>query len=84
LRQLKVPVLMQGPHSYDVAPCELYFAAFKKADINPRHVPTSKSHFDTVLQLVINRCLQIPQYTSIMFWHHCFQNIFRYLIFEKL
>ena len=34
--QLKIPVMFLGPHSYNVAPCELYFAWFKKDDINPR------------------------------------------------
>ena len=40
---LQLPVLFTGPHSYDAAPCELWFAAFKNADINPRHVPLGKS-----------------------------------------
>ena len=34
--QFKIPVMFLGPHSYNVAPCELYFAWFKKDDINPR------------------------------------------------
>ena len=38
----KIPIVFSGAHSYDAAPCELYFAAFKKADINPRRVPTGK------------------------------------------
>ena len=37
-----VAVLFTGPHSYDASPCELYFATFKAADINPRHVATGK------------------------------------------
>ena len=37
-----VAVLFTGPHSFDASPCELYFAAFKAADINPRHLPTGK------------------------------------------
>ena len=61
LSKLRVPVLMQGPHSYDVAPCELYFAAFKKVDINPRHLPTSKEHFPVVVDLVLKRCLEISR-----------------------
>ena len=36
---LNIPVLFTGPHSYDAAPIELLFAAFKSKDINPRHVP---------------------------------------------
>ena len=35
----KIPVMFLGPHSYNVAPCELYFAWFKKAEINPRKLP---------------------------------------------
>jgi hypothetical protein len=40
--ELRLPYMLLGPHSYDAAPCELVFAHFKKADINPRHVPTGK------------------------------------------
>ena len=39
---LQVPVLFTGPYSYDAAPIELFFAAFKSQDINPRHVPQGK------------------------------------------
>ena len=84
LQHLRIQVLMQGPHSYDVAPCELFFARFKSDDINPRHVPTSKAHFDTVVRLVLDRCRKIPRSQVIMFFHHCMQNVFRYLVFEQL
>ena len=39
---LNIPVLFTGPHSYDAAPCELLFAAFKSRDINPRHMKMGK------------------------------------------
>ena len=39
---LEIPVMFTGPHSYAAAPCELWFAAFKAADVNPRKVPTGK------------------------------------------
>ena len=42
LKGLRIPVLFTGPHSYDGAPCELFFAAFKKADINPARIKTGK------------------------------------------
>ena len=38
-QQLKIPVMFLSPHSYNVAPCELYFAWFKREDINPRKLP---------------------------------------------
>ena len=42
LKALKVPIMILAPHSYNVAPCELYFARFKSADINPRKVASGK------------------------------------------
>ncbi|MCS5543863.1 MAG: hypothetical protein NZ767_03555 [SAR86 cluster bacterium] len=40
---LNIPVIFTGPHSYDAAPCELLFAQFKAADINPNRLPTGKT-----------------------------------------
>jgi len=40
--RLKLPLMLTGPHSYDASPCELFFAQFKSADINPRHIPMGK------------------------------------------
>ena len=40
--ELRLPYMVLGPHSYDAAPCELVFAHFKRADVNPRRVPTGK------------------------------------------
>ena len=42
LRDLQVPIFISGPHSYDAAPCELWFALFKIVNINPRRVKTGK------------------------------------------
>ena len=42
LEELGVQVLFTGPHSYSASPVELFFAAFKAADINPRRVPMGK------------------------------------------
>jgi hypothetical protein len=56
LERLRVPISMLGPYSYDAAPCELFFAAFKKVDINPNKVPSGKTHFLDVLKLVVKRC----------------------------
>ena len=42
MQGLQIPIIFTGPHSYDAAPIELLFAAFKSCDINPRHVATGK------------------------------------------
>ena len=42
LAELEVPIMVSGPHSYDAAPCELWFALFKAVNINPRRVKTGK------------------------------------------
>ena len=42
-KKLNIPVCFTAPNSYDVAACELLFAAFKRDDINPRKFKTGKS-----------------------------------------
>ena len=42
IKSLDMPVMFTGPHSYDAAVCELFFAEFKSVDINPRHYPLGK------------------------------------------
>ena len=42
LESLDIPMLFTGQHSYAAVPIELWFAAFKRDDINPRHIPTGK------------------------------------------
>ena len=83
-KKLRIPVLLQGPHSYDIAPCELYFAAFKSQDVNPRKVPSTKEHFPKILDLVIKRCLQISKQHVIMNWHHCLLNVYKFLSYKEL
>ena len=61
LERLRIPLTMMGPYSYDAAPCELFFSAFKRADINPNKVASGKTHFKQVVELVITRCQQIPK-----------------------
>jgi transposase len=38
----QIPIMFTGPHSYAASPIELFFAAFKKNDINPSKVKTGK------------------------------------------
>ena len=42
LSELKVPVMFFGPHSYNLAPCELFFAFVKSTHLNPTYLPTGK------------------------------------------
>jgi hypothetical protein len=42
LRDLQVPIMVSGPHSYEAAPCELWFSLFKRVNINPRKLKTGK------------------------------------------
>ena len=39
---LRIPIMFTGPHSYDAAPCELFFSLFKSVDFNPDRFPTGK------------------------------------------
>ena len=38
----QVPIIFTGPHSYSASPIELFFAHFKRANINPRKLTTGK------------------------------------------
>ena len=38
----QIPILFTGLHSYAASPIELFFAAFKKGDVNPNKIPTGK------------------------------------------
>ncbi len=72
LEKLKVPIIFSGPHCFDAAPVELFFAHFKKADINPNRLPTGKTNFDNVVKMSVLRAREIPRVTRVLFWHHCF------------
>ena len=39
---LRMPTMFTAPHSYDVAPAELFFAHFKSVDLNPDRLPMGK------------------------------------------
>ncbi len=39
---LKVKVILSAPYSYSAAPVELFFAYFKKANINPTNAATGR------------------------------------------
>ena len=45
LKRLSIPINMLGPYSYDAQACELFFAAFKKEDVNPNSLPLGKQNF---------------------------------------
>jgi len=45
LERLNIPCIISGPYSYDGSPIELFFAAFKRGNINPEEKPVSKSKY---------------------------------------
>ena len=45
--ELRVPVMISAPYSYHVAVCELFFAMFKRGELNPQQFATSKSKCST-------------------------------------
>ena len=42
LKTQRIPTMFLGPYSYDVAPCELFFALFKQVELNPNNLPLGK------------------------------------------
>ena len=61
LRDLGVPVIFTGPHSYDASPIELWFSALKAVDLNPRKYGMGKSNFSNVCNAVVKRARAIPR-----------------------
>ena len=82
--KLKLPYQIFGPHSYDAAPAELFFAHFKKVDINPRHIQAGRSHFRNVANLVRDRIDQMKRSDILLYWHHCLEFTYRYLFYHRL
>ena len=42
-KKLKLPVMISAPYSYDGAVAELFFAMFKKGELNQHRYATTKS-----------------------------------------
>jgi len=42
LQDLRIPILFFGPHSYNIAVAELFFAFVKSTHLNPTFMPTGK------------------------------------------
>ena len=38
----ELPIMFTGPQRYSAAPSEMYFAHFKREEINPSKLPTGK------------------------------------------
>ena len=52
---LKLPLMFNSPHGYNVAPVELVFAALKNRHLNEEKFPTGKSNFESVVYIVHRR-----------------------------
>jgi hypothetical protein len=48
-KELDIPLAVQGPYGYDVAPCEKFFSEFKRADVNPARLATGKGYAHSTL-----------------------------------
>ena len=70
LKRLRIPTIMNGPYSYEASSAELFFAEFKRGDVNPNKMALGKSHFKEVVELCVKRCQQIPKQHLILNWHH--------------
>ena len=79
---LDIKVIFSGPYSYATAPAELLFAHFKVGQLNPLGLPTGKKSLKEVKEIVVAKARTIRPANIVMFWHHCIEQLFRYLKFE--
>ena len=97
LAWLNVEVIFSGPckyksifllnminpiDSYSTAPAELLFAHFKQGQLNPMQEPTGKKSLDLVRKRVNEKAKTIRPANIVMFWHHCVEQLFKYLKYE--
>ena len=83
-RDLDLPIILNPPHGYNVSPVELVFAAYKATQLNPENMKTGKSNFENIVYIVMRRLKEIPVSTRILYWHHTWTHVLRYLQFIKL
>ena len=82
MAQLGFSVIYSGPYSYSTAPAELLFAHFKKGQLNPRDALTGKKSLHEIRARVVEKAKTIRPANIMMFWHHCIEQLFKYLVFE--
>jgi len=49
IKRLRIPMIMNGPYSFEASTAELFFSDFKRDDVNPNKVALGKSHFKEVV-----------------------------------
>ena len=69
-KALKLPLMFNPPHGYNVAHVELVFAALKSKHLNEDKLKTGKSNFDNMVFIINRRLVEIPISTRILFWYH--------------
>ncbi len=79
-----LPILFTGPHSYAASPIETFFAHFKSVHFNVTNLATGKRNFGNILKLVVKRIQEMPVHHRPLWWHHCLQHLFGYLVFARL
>ena len=65
LKSMQVPTMVSAPHSYNLAPAELLFAALKATNLNPTQLPQSKEYFMNVVLLVLRRLKDVPNFMAL-------------------
>jgi len=63
---------------------ELFFAYFKKVNINPNGMKTGERHFRDAIKLVYQRINDLKRHSFVIFWKFAVLNQFEYLYFKPL
>ena len=43
IKELRIPFMLSSPHSYNISPIEMLFAAIKTGNLNEEDIPTGKT-----------------------------------------
>ena len=83
-QDLNLPIMLNPPHDYNVAPVELVFAYLKTTSLNPDNLSTGKSSFENIVFIVLGRLNSLKKTSRILMWHHILTHVLRYLYFSRL
>ena len=61
--------MISAPHSYNISPIEILFGAIKSKKLNEDQLPTGKSNFKNVVDMLLKRVSAIPKSQRILYWH---------------
>ena len=73
-----------SPYGYDASPNELWFALFKRGNVNAANKPTGRKAYKDVIRMILDQASTISRGVVVKLWHKAVIGLFNYLSFKPL